>query len=240
MFDLNEAVAAWRRAQQAGDVCTAADLDELESHLREQAARLATAGLSVEEGFLIACRRLGAPERICAEFVKADPAARWRPRILWMIVGALGLNLGTMLISSCVNLGTTLALLLKASPQVIAGMPIALHLILFVAVIWGGVRIYRSGLTNPMAQRRLGAVVSGGRKRTLAFYLMILALSFTHSLFSAGTVMILTRQFSIRDYSQIRVYEMVYNSIFAMVLPVVLAAFALWMVRTQSAPAREC
>ena len=68
------------------------DLDELEDHLREEIGVLEAAGLSTEEAYLVACRRLGKPEDLSGEFAIADPERRRSFRLSWMIIGALALG----------------------------------------------------------------------------------------------------------------------------------------------------
>jgi len=70
MFDLNDAVAEWRRKLQQGAMIETENLDELESHLRDEVERLARSGTSEEEAFQIALRRLGDSHKLCEEFSK--------------------------------------------------------------------------------------------------------------------------------------------------------------------------
>jgi hypothetical protein len=89
MFDLTEAVLGWRRRMGAQPDIQEGDLDELEDHLRETVAELRGTGLSDEEAFLLAARRLGDPETLAGEFATADPGLRRRLRLRWMVIGAL-------------------------------------------------------------------------------------------------------------------------------------------------------
>jgi len=91
MFDLNEAIGAWRRRMGANPDIQEGDLDELEDHLREGVADLRQGGLNEEEAFLVAARRLGDPEVLAGEFATADPGLRRRVRLRWMVVGALAI-----------------------------------------------------------------------------------------------------------------------------------------------------
>ncbi len=65
---LEEGVRQWRASLTRGRVIDTADLDELEGHLRDQAEELVASGLSEDEAFLIALKRLGAADRLTAEF----------------------------------------------------------------------------------------------------------------------------------------------------------------------------
>lgn len=63
------------------------EFDELESHLRDSIEQLRARGLTEEEGFLIALRRVGSDELITTEFAKANPSRIWRGRLCWMLMG---------------------------------------------------------------------------------------------------------------------------------------------------------
>ena len=56
---LDELIASWREWMSRREVLTASDVDELESHLRDRIDGLADAGLTEDEAFLIAVKRLG-------------------------------------------------------------------------------------------------------------------------------------------------------------------------------------
>lgn len=75
---LEARIDQWRVAVLRGRTVDAADADELESHLREQIADLETAGLSDDEAFLIAVRRLGAADRLTAEFAREHGDRLWK------------------------------------------------------------------------------------------------------------------------------------------------------------------
>jgi hypothetical protein len=91
MFELNHAVAQWRQRMNAQPDIQDGDVEEMEDHLRETVADLQRAGLTDEEAFLIASRRLGDPEALAGEFAVADPGLRRRLRLRWMVVGALAM-----------------------------------------------------------------------------------------------------------------------------------------------------
>jgi hypothetical protein len=90
MFNLNDAIAAWRKNLSQDSPCRPVDLDELESHLREQIADLLARGLSEEESFRLAAHRLGDLAALKLEYAKVDTACLWRDRFLWGAMGILG------------------------------------------------------------------------------------------------------------------------------------------------------
>jgi hypothetical protein len=89
MFDLNLSLNGWREQLRQGGRCRAEDIDELESHLREEMAKLERAGLSDEEAFFVSTRRLGGVDALCGEFEKVNASSVWLHRLRWMAVGML-------------------------------------------------------------------------------------------------------------------------------------------------------
>jgi hypothetical protein len=72
-FDLSVEIRSWREKLARSTSLSRASLDELESHLRDSALSLEKAGLSPEEAFLIATRRIGPATHLEAEFAKVEP-----------------------------------------------------------------------------------------------------------------------------------------------------------------------
>jgi hypothetical protein len=86
MFNLEQAIADWRQKMLAAGIETPVPLEELELHLREEMASLRHSGLNEEESFWLACRRIGQPQPLAAEFAQVDPATIWRERLAWMTI----------------------------------------------------------------------------------------------------------------------------------------------------------
>lgn len=86
-FDLNRSLREWRRRFVASAVIQAENLDEMETHLRESTTALVRTGLSEEEAFLIASRRLGPSDALEAEYAKVHPGDVRRTRAAWMLAG---------------------------------------------------------------------------------------------------------------------------------------------------------
>lgn len=102
-FDLNTAVENWRHELAAQPSLVTDERRELETHLRDALAELRTRGLNDEESFWLARRRVGPPQKLAEEFVKADPAKVWRERIFWFVLGLLIIRLWNILVS-CLTL----------------------------------------------------------------------------------------------------------------------------------------
>jgi hypothetical protein len=86
-FDLSQALLRWRENLGRSPAFHGDNLAELESHLTESVATLQARGLSVEEAFWVATRRVGPEPRVAAEFAKVNGGAVWLDRGLWMLVG---------------------------------------------------------------------------------------------------------------------------------------------------------
>src|SRR5215213_7930397 len=71
-------IGEWRTAVLRSRAVDEADADELESHLREQIAELQSAGLSGDEAFLVAVRRLGEVDAVTAEFAREHSDRLWK------------------------------------------------------------------------------------------------------------------------------------------------------------------
>ncbi len=89
MFDLNQEISEWKRSLGQSESVTGPDLDELESHLRDQIDHLTLSGLSPEEAFWVAQRRIGNTTNLPGEFAKVNGSAIFRRRLQWMLVGVI-------------------------------------------------------------------------------------------------------------------------------------------------------
>jgi hypothetical protein len=88
-FDLDQALRQWRASIENLGGIRAEELEELECHLRESISLLHTRGLSMQEAFMVATRRLGSERQLSDEFAKANPQRLWTGRAMWMAGGVL-------------------------------------------------------------------------------------------------------------------------------------------------------
>src|ERR1017187_1538596 len=93
-FDLNPAIQQWRENLAQSSAFRGENLNELESHLRDSIATLQACGLSTEEAFLSATRRVGKGDALEMEFAKVNAGTVWRVRVFWMLAGMLVFALG--------------------------------------------------------------------------------------------------------------------------------------------------
>ncbi|NYE20799.1 permease prefix domain 1-containing protein [Microbacterium immunditiarum] len=120
---LEERIAQWREFVSRRDAI-ARDVDELESHLRDQIDGLQASGLAPDEAFLIAVKRMGRLDELSQEFAREHSERLWKhlvmpdaapeasdPRTLWLALGlAVGAALAVRLASVLLPGGPTAAL----------------------------------------------------------------------------------------------------------------------------------
>jgi hypothetical protein len=77
-ISLEEGIAEWRSYVRRRQAIHRVDVDELEDHLRSQATALAEAGLTEDEAFLIAVKRIGALDELSREFAREHSERLWK------------------------------------------------------------------------------------------------------------------------------------------------------------------
>jgi len=75
---LEELIGEWRSYVLRRKAIDAADVSELEDHLRSQVAELKASGLSEEEAFLIGVKRLGQLDGLSREFAREHSERLWK------------------------------------------------------------------------------------------------------------------------------------------------------------------
>jgi hypothetical protein len=75
-------IAEWRAYVASAPGVNGHDVDELEDHLRHQIAELNAAGLTADEGFLIAVKRLGDVDALSREFAREHSGRLWKQLLL--------------------------------------------------------------------------------------------------------------------------------------------------------------
>lgn len=106
-FDLNTAFENWRNELAAQPELSSDDRRELEKHLSDSMAELRQRGLSEEEAFWLARRRIGQPQELAEEFEKAEPLRAWRERAFWAAASVLAFLLWMEISSSLRNVLAT-------------------------------------------------------------------------------------------------------------------------------------
>jgi hypothetical protein len=79
---LEKQIEAWRAHLRKSQTITVQDAAELEDHLREQIGSLRKDGLSDDEAFLVAVKRLGAIDVLTREFAREHSDRLWKQLVL--------------------------------------------------------------------------------------------------------------------------------------------------------------
>jgi hypothetical protein len=79
---LEEQIAQWRAYLRRRQGVHSPDVEELEGHLRDQLAALTEAGLSGDEAFLVAVKRMGSLDALSREFARAHSERLWKQLVI--------------------------------------------------------------------------------------------------------------------------------------------------------------
>jgi hypothetical protein len=103
MFNLDQAIAEWRQQMAAGGIKTPAVLDELESHLRDDAEQQMRAGTGAERAFDAAVKKIGPAGALKSEFKKSTVASVLEKLMITaaLLVAAVGLFLSGATVILC-------------------------------------------------------------------------------------------------------------------------------------------
>lgn len=80
--ELDRQVALWRAHMERRTAVDGPDVDELEDHLRGHIDALVDSGLSPDEAFLVAIKRLGRQDAIAHEFAQENSKRLWKQLVL--------------------------------------------------------------------------------------------------------------------------------------------------------------
>jgi hypothetical protein len=79
---LEEQIAQWRAYVRRRPVLHGPDVEELEGHLRDQLLALTEAGLTGDEAFLVAVKRMGSLDALSREFALAHSERLWKQLVV--------------------------------------------------------------------------------------------------------------------------------------------------------------
>src|ERR671920_1138213 len=79
---VEEQIGRWRSYLRRRQAIHSVDVAELEDHLREQIAVLADAGLTTDEAFLVAVKRMGDLDTLSREFAREHSERLWKQLVL--------------------------------------------------------------------------------------------------------------------------------------------------------------
>ena len=79
---LEQQIAQWREYLRRRQAFHGSDIEELEGHLRDQLTALTEAGLTGEEAFLVAVKRMGSLDALSLEFARAHSERLWKQLVM--------------------------------------------------------------------------------------------------------------------------------------------------------------
>jgi hypothetical protein len=79
---LEDQIAQWRTYVRRRQALHRSDVEELESHLRDQLVALIETGLAEEEAFLVAVKRMGNLDALSREFARAHSERLWKQLVV--------------------------------------------------------------------------------------------------------------------------------------------------------------
>src|ERR687892_1233210 len=82
MDGVESQIAEWRAYVAKAPAVNGRDVDELEAHLRDQIAELDAAGLTSDEAFLVAVKRMGDLDTLSREFAREHSGRLWKQLVL--------------------------------------------------------------------------------------------------------------------------------------------------------------
>ena len=82
MESVESQIAEWRAYVANAPGVNGHDVDELEDHLRHQIAELNAAGLTADEAFLVAVKRMGDLDGLSREFAREHSGRLWKQLVL--------------------------------------------------------------------------------------------------------------------------------------------------------------
>ena len=82
MDGVESQIAEWRAYVAKAPAVNGRDVDELEAHLRDQIAELGAAGLTADEAFLVAVKRMGDLDTLSREFAREHSGRLWKQLVL--------------------------------------------------------------------------------------------------------------------------------------------------------------
>src|SRR5918998_3999566 len=82
MESVEPQIAEWRAYVENAAGVNGHDVDELEDHLRHQISELNAAGLTADEAFLVAVKRVGDVDSLAREFAREHSGRLWKQLLL--------------------------------------------------------------------------------------------------------------------------------------------------------------
>jgi hypothetical protein len=215
MFDLEQRLGEWKAGFVSAESLRDADVEELEQHVRDAMASLTGAGLTQEEAFIIATRRVGAPAALGPEFAKVNGTHVWSQRAFWLVAGALGYIVCRLAIGASASIGVVLVGLAGGS---VASMGYTALIVTCAGWLLAAGLVYswrdRTARIAPLTRRSAGLFAAG---MTLAL-VVVAALNF-------GSQVVLGQLMPSRDFARATMVSNMATWVAAVLMPLALFVF---------------
>jgi hypothetical protein len=219
MFDLNKAINSWRMNLSEKQTCAKSDIDEMETHLREEIESLTASKLSEQEAFLVATHRLGDPDTLADEFAKVNTSILWRRRLFWMVAGILSYIAAAYITRSASTCFVVMAWFAGFNGYSLGIVDVVSQVVFFLAVIFVFYRIVRRRDT----QGELFCKVADnpwGKFLLFAGVVVIIAVMLAARILIPATV----ARMSISEYGEIAIFRAYTELVWLVGMPLILLA----------------
>jgi hypothetical protein len=228
MFDINEQIKKWRCALAQSEAFSKSDVDELESHLREEIERLIALKLSGEEAFWVAAHRVGDTGTLAGEFAKVNWAGMLRRRIFWMVAGVL-----TYLLASYLANAVSQVCVLLAGLGGVRGYGLgAVGVFSNIAILGLAVLVFCLARLHNWSILRFGRWLDNFTIRIIIFLgiiTVIVVLNVARLFFSAAAA----RMMGVQEYGQIAVVWAYLQLLIPILLPVILMVILIRLLASE-------
>lgn len=122
---LEEQIAQWRAYLRRQGSVHGPDVEELEGHLRDQLVALTEAGLTGDEAFLVAVKRMGNLDALSREFAREHSGRLWKQLVITPAAGASDEAPNTAYAELLVVLALAVAAALAVKVPALFGVPLS-------------------------------------------------------------------------------------------------------------------
>lgn len=229
MFDLNEEISMWRSNLTLSETLGGSDIDELESHLREEIESLVSRSLSEKEAFWLARRRLGGVDDLSGEFAKINKSAVLRERLFWMAAGVLAYMLAIQSGAAASKIGVLLAALGGLRGPGLGIVHVTSQMVVLVGALSLAYLICRKFCDRPGLNRRAG----GATERTIL--LAALGLLFAMCVVTRVSAVGVPGWIGVEDCARVAIVSAYTQLVLTLLLPVVTVVAMIRLRRSNSA-----
>ncbi|MBN2590495.1 MAG: hypothetical protein JXA96_11590 [Sedimentisphaerales bacterium] len=217
MFDLNEQIKKWRGNLNTSQSLESKDIDELESHLREEIEELTLSDLSEQEAFLVATHRLGQVDFLSEEFAKVNAGVIWRKRFFWSGIVVLLWIIMNYIVNSLSQLFMAIATLIGARGYTLNIIDNFSKVILFVLAILVLFSIAKQKNLNNSFRRLMNNFWS----KVILFFAVFIIVIVTYALGKISSV-INARLLGAEEFGQVAMLNSFASLVWRVLMPIIL------------------